>query len=638
MRIKFSISAPTTEARVIPVAPAAGKLDLLCDSKGRPVWPIADEEARELLAGSAALFGGLLEEVDGRAAASSSGSEEIVIGIGDVAHETALYAHLTHRQARMVKSSAELADHESVSIVVYCGPRLDRDIVQWLSLSPPQRMATGIIWGRTPQELACQVALSACAASLNGPLETPQYHVQCSSDTATPENLHVGPQLRRGLEAGAGVLSIAGHSDGLFQWLQGGTALCTRAAWPLGAEDTMLPQCTETNFCHRLDRSMDSVLAEERLIPPEAIAARVMVHVGCHSAFVGSPSVDAVWGMLPRLVANPRIGALLATPSLSVAIHEVINRELVRFLIAGASVGDAVGMLEENTTMQECNYRFLLFGDPRVQGGSSAGREMHMRDAGSVQMPGSGVGAVGSSDLPALREMAELEIFRLLAFVDAAKGPAAVASSQNLMSCITDFEARNIGPDDLDRTTALQSAALNRLAYTKVRLFEVWGSRSRVQRGSSKIQCPICGWRGVSRHIVLPSGAERELYDCPGCSDVWDRPHPDPPVRIEMKFPELLLTSDRADSVCSAAWYVVRLQPEETEMRPWPVDENGDLEERLVVDLKSLASGPLKVYGVLVSDLAIQAIGARARGAALRAPTGRHSRDGVEMRDTGPRF
>ena len=612
MSMKFRINVPTAEARTLPVASAVSNLDLLCDSEGRPAWPVADEETRELLTESASLFGGLLKEVDGRAAASSPDNGEIVTGVGDVADGATLYAHLTNRRVRMIKSPAELSDRKSVSIVVFCGPRLDRDIVQWLALSPPQHAATGIIWGRTPQALIRQVAWRACAASLNGPLDTAQYRVQCSSDTATPENLHVGRQLRKGLGAGAGVLTIEGHSDGLFQWLQGGTALCTRAAWPLDAKDTMLPQCVETNFCYRLDRSMDSVLAEERLIPPEAIAARIMVHIGCHSAFVGSPSVDAIWGMLPRLVANPRIGALLTTPSLSISIREVIYRELAQFLVAGVPVGDAMRLLEENPTMQELGYRLLLFGDPRVQGGHMAARELRVRDGDSLQISSSSAKAVGSPVLQ--REMMELELFRLLALVDTAKGPDADASSQELMSCIADFEARDIGPDDLERTKALQRAALNRLAYTKVRLNEAWAPRSHVHQSNSIIQCPNCAWRGASRRIVLPSGAEREFYDCPGCSDVWDRPHPNPPVRLEIKFPEFLLTGDRGDSILSAGWYVVRLQSEETEMRPWPVDENGDLEERLVVDLESLASGPLKVYGVLISDLSIQAIGARARG------------------------
>ena len=166
----FSVTLrrPKPMATTLPFAPAAGNT-LLVGANGEPIWPAPSEDAHASLGAVASLFGGTLENKRSRSArAPEEGSE--VTGIGNVAAQTKLFAHLTRRRWNVVQSVGELSDSALPEVVLMATPRIDPALIELLMFAPVDQSAPGILWGRTSRELDRQVLTRSAAAALSGPV------------------------------------------------------------------------------------------------------------------------------------------------------------------------------------------------------------------------------------------------------------------------------------------------------------------------------------------------------------------------------------------------------------------------------------------------------------------------------------
>lgn len=608
-RLKFAVVGGTAPARTqIPIAPAA-QGDLLSDASGAPIWPISGPEDANTLQPTLDLFGGTAVAV---VASPSDGERPVqqglVVGLGETHREARLYGHLTGRDVKVVDHLGEV-DVESTDVILVEGTRLSRSLVQALSLASYGDSAPGIIWGRSNDELYGQVLSKSAGAVLNGPLQTQRIDV-VDGRALDGGGRDLPLDIQDAVGRGAGILTIIAHSDGIGQRI-GGTALCSRAS-PSGEGDPARgPECVETGFCFRMSRPVEQVLGGGLVIAPEALAARALVDVGCHLAFVGNGAVDSTWSLLPRLVANPRIGVLLANAEISQVIPGVMRQELARVLEAGLAVGRAIVKFEGNPSIREVGYRILLFGDPMTKATPPAGPTLVQEVADDSHDPPDRRAPIklASPDASSVPEIMKL-IARSIRPETRENGQV---TARALMEAIQNCEAGQDDEPNRDLKEALRLATLRHLATTKVRLYEAWGGVSRIEQSAVAEQCLRCGWRARPRTITLPSGSKRLFFVCPSCSDVMDVPKDIETIDLDMAPPKVKINGTISSERCSAAVFIVRNSPKDTVMIPWPGDGSGRLAGEVDVSDVRPRSGPGRIYALFIEALEIHSFSIPAR-------------------------
>lgn len=616
-RLRLAVNRPTVAPQrlKLPVARGSGGTYLLVDRDGSPVWPVSTPREEQVLERVVGLFGGTSETVAARAlAAPAENTGGLVVGIGDLQEEASLYAHLTDRRAEVRKLDGELSPDALPDVLLCCGPRLSRGLVQVLQLAPPRDAAVGIIWGKTREELRLQILARACGAYLNGPTQVPELVI---SEAGLENGAEGGKSidfLRDRMGEGAGLLRLQGHSDGMFQWIGHGAALCSRGSEPEAGDPQAAPQCLATGFCHRLNEALETVSQNGRLIPPAAISARVVVHLSCHSAYLGSSALDQAWGLLPGLATTPYIGALVTTPALAFTNDTILENELTQFLRNGVAVGEAIAKLQENPTIKEIGYSPLLFGDPRVKGQPSSSTGLIHRDSVTRQR-GPNLSPALQLATPDNQWSSDIELIRALSRVVPPTNPAAADTSEKVRQQLMEYEHAEEN-ETKAKEAELQSSVLRHMAGTKVRLWEGWQGIAHIEQLDDLEQCPTCSWTGRPLFITLPSGGERELFDCPSCGEVFDQPVEDARLGMRAESHSFYLGDEVDRTRSAAAAYVVKLEPGETQTLDWPLDDQRLLQPQMTVDLKALQRGPVKIVAVLMHGLTLytQSLGARGLG------------------------
>jgi hypothetical protein len=365
-----------------------------------------------------------------------------------------------------------------------------------------------------------------------------------------------------------------------------------------------------------LDDPLEKVLEEGRLIPPEAISARVVVHLSCHSAFLGCEPIDPAWGMLPGLAINLYIGALVTTPDLTFHRGGNAEKELAQYLKGGATVRDALVKFLENPTIRELGYRPLIFGDPLVRGGSSASPLVMRRDSASVQiLPARSAPAAKALTGP---HASDIELIRGLTGPLAVKDQASADTSARMMEQLSEYEDAE-GDEVVVKEAELQASVLRHLTTAKPRLWHGWIEIAHVEQLDDLECCPNCSWTGRPRFITFPSGGEREFFSCVSCSEVFDRPVEEPGLEVSTQPPIFILQDgvDRTKSM--AAVYVYRTAPQEVQTIKWPLEDQQCLQRQMMLDLASVEPGPVFIYVLLMKGLSLHARTFRVQGLASEA-------------------
>ena len=411
--------------------------------------------------------------------------------------------------------------------------------------------------------------------------------------------------LRKALSNDLGVLVLHSHSYGICQDVGLEAALCGRMEAD-EADPERAPECVYSSTCFVLGRKVDEAAKSAALIPPGLISARILVDTGCHSAFLGSRAVDPSWSALRGLVLNPTVGALVASPDLSMNAISRIHEELFRALTAGESVGTAIVRYEEDPFLAKVGQRLVLFGDPDVCGGDGAGLTVVKRneEASSFRFSPSHDDLPTLAAPPATRDLA---LLRSVAFVikketrDRGK-----ETSAEVCGLIAEME----GAKDAEAAIAgalgreLRTSVLRHLLTTKVRLHDAWQLGWQQERSSDVAQCPHCGWRVRPRTAVDLNGRKRESLSCSYCNDVWDVPVP-PEVNLSLRGTQATVEGDVSSGTWAAALYVVHTEPQHNAMAYWPATDDGRPIPTYALPSDMRPSRPARLYAVCLVGLAI---------------------------------
>jgi hypothetical protein len=341
--------------------------------EGRAVWPVRSSDDRAALCRVVELFGGVLEEVS-MPGEGGAGGEETVRAWGGAVEAGQLYAHLTGRHFEPVAGLPEALVEPPPAVMVLEYDALCPELLNWAS--DPERPVTGLVCASSREDLRRQVLVRAAAAQLCEPVKLRRAEVMTYPSPYVPFPVErggverLGPevpphQIAAALGAGAGVLQLSHHSDGLDGSLGEGLTLCPMDRPPATADPGRPPRCWVTGKCIRQQRPVEEARAEGRLLPPEAIAARVLVWDACRALMLPHGQLDARWALAERLLSSGNIGAVIM-PWEAIIANPAVER-LCADLAEGTPAGEALPRFLRAPLSRRLGHRMCLFGDPRLR-------------------------------------------------------------------------------------------------------------------------------------------------------------------------------------------------------------------------------------------------------------------------------
>jgi hypothetical protein len=345
--------------------------DLLVTETGEPVWPAGTDSDRLALATVAETFGASVQEVRGQEG-DSVRSADLVVGLGETVEEEArLYAHLTQRGFREAGSISELAACGPAAVIVTTGAFLHEELFGLLWSYDPHLPTPGIICGGFSDGLRRQVLVRAAASRLSGEMTTRRVDLLLTGSVGDVAGTHevlgrdAGPQrVRDALGRNVGVLTLLAHSDGIDAYLGEGLTLCPMDRMLLQTDPSRRPRCVTTGYCHRQEGPIEEWLDGE-LLAPETIAARILLFETCWGVMPPDGAVDPSWGLLPRFLDSPRLGAIVANAGVAL-VSPALVRPLAEAIESGTPVGSALSDFARSPEVRTLARRFVLFGDPAV--------------------------------------------------------------------------------------------------------------------------------------------------------------------------------------------------------------------------------------------------------------------------------
>jgi len=582
--------------------------DTLVSDEGFPVWPVRSRGDLAALKRVAATFGAVVSPTRGRAAEDgmrSDGVEEVAsLGNGTQA-PARLYAHLTGRSHRATTPEGVLRGHPP-AVVVTPLQLLTDAFLEGASGGAADARVIGIVsLPKAAARARRQVLVRSAAAALRGPLERrevlffPRVEIQ---ELVDDERWILGAKTPRDrildtFRGGAGVLAVSAHSDGIDVDLGSELMLC-----PFGGRDDFsveadrAPRCRIEGHCHRLDQPVSAAWDTGRLATTDCIAARVLVLYTCQGLLHRDGVVHPDWGIVPRLLENAAIGAVVTSWSFIFATPPAVA-SLSGLVSSGLPLGEALSEYNRSSAAFDLGHSLCLFGDPGLRlppkeatASRSAGP---VREA--VRVPPTTARSASTGEYTLLRACFPPRL-------DDLPAPDAALASRALETIRLYEDAcwRDAPTNEEEMGWAFVDYAVGGGAQTLGIAESVRFARSL--RGYKRPgTCFACGRRRRSVLVTLrlPGTKPRRMDTCPRCGITSDAPTH---LRIELKVERRLvqLTGPRPQKPWAAGLYVKSWHKAESFGLRWPADEDGRPVDELALR-RSLPSGQLRLYFYLVA-------------------------------------
>lgn len=564
---------------------------------GAPVFAVADDDELAALSALAATFGAEVVHDAGRVVAEDPGAE-LVLAVGDDATAAArLYARLTGRRVTCVRA---LDDDAGVRPAVVIGaPEVFHPRALASLYEPREGAAPGILWGRGEVELMRRVKLAAAAAVLRVPATSEVTFVNPDAPMAMRRegtrtmsgSLAPKPVLRELFTSNRGALAIATHSDGVDGGL-GGHILCPMDRPRGDADPGRAPRCATTGECHRLRKPVAEVVGSDDVVHPDDLAMPILVWGACFGVMAPDGPVDPAWGLLDRLLANPRIGAIVTAWEASFVLPPLVL-SLVAALEAGASIGEAVGELNRSPAATARRFRLCVVGDPRL-----SLRAVTPMPAFAAPKPR----AQDSRD----DDLEQLAFLRYLLTITkpSEKVPAALVEGwQRSRNAVADAEVAWLQGRGHAAESALHDAVIGDLAQRGPLTYHGWIRSAHVDAEDDAPICPACRhpdhrvtrYRASFRAGAVPS---RRVSFCPSCSVIEDAPI-DNDLALGQRDGAFELSGTRPRERWHALLVIVEQGQVARTLHEWPADAEGRPAARFAPNV-ALPQGPFDAVLVLM--------------------------------------
>jgi hypothetical protein len=492
---------------------------------------------------------------------------------------------------------------EFASVIVTTAGHFTYELLERVYSRRVGQPVTGIVVAQNEASLHRQVILRSAAARLCGPLRHSRIDIMPPLSAKRERGVkvlgnHAGAsEVRKAFEAGAGLLNIVTHSDGVDAYF-GDVTLCSVGAMTLDGVDGV-PRCVARGVCHRHHVTIKQALDANYLMRPIEAAARLIVFHTCRGALAAEALVNPAWGLITGFLDNPRIGAVATTWEMNLLDREDPGRA-ARPLQRGTVVGQALGEFLDLPAVRARNVRMCLFGDPRLRlpANSAAPRKNERRrwEVGAhlfLQQFLKLQKAQAAADLQPLVLKAGRALSRYL------KG----RKSGEQTSAEAGRELRE----------ALMDVICDKGCATD------WQRFAKLERTfSPPFGCPQCGARTQTwiMRIVAQANSRRRVVNCPRCGTIDESPaeYPDLAVWLDQKV--LHLRGSLPDGEWSARLLIdPGTEKGESPARrwmAWPAEKDGTPARSIEIG-DALEGWPMNLTLVLIHGLCIIAITCNAR-------------------------
>jgi hypothetical protein len=368
--------------------------------------------------------------------------------------------------------------------------------------------------------------------------------------------------LRAALTAPTDVLTISTHSNGYDLLLGDHFALCTALNDDADRDLASAPSCRMSGACHRLKLPMAEVLASGRLIPPEALEARILLLFTCLGMVPTGSAVDPGWNYGGALLGNPSLAAMVTSWTLFMPTFETIER-LLRAVYSGRSLGEAVAAYNATPGAS----RLAVLGDPDVTTSPLAPEEVaNVRYVWPKRRPGGDGG----------RFLAAM-LYRAAMHEEKERVELAIEASEK-MRLFEHLGLIGLSPSDeseIGRVT--RDAVITYLAACGNLIFEHWIPFAEAQKLTHQ-PCGQCDteaelFRFTLRDDGLP---ERVLALCPRCGIRADRPA-DSALSLSIANGAARLHGARPRRDWRAVLHLGCQDRRLSTTHPWPADPDGTM-------------------------------------------------------------
>jgi hypothetical protein len=617
------LSSAAHATGVLPVDTSA-TADHLVGPSGEPVWPAACREDLEALTCLADVFSAPIHHVQGRVGSSERSTDDVVVALGDGVESAAeLYAHLTQRAVRYARDLESLRDVRARGVVVTTPEWIDERLLDELYGDVRQESAPGVIWADHPRGLRQQVLRRSAACVFTGPrqqawidfspIQGARWDVDPARELLTLADSPA--RVREGLAAGAGVLHICTHSDGIDADFGSDLVLCPFDAYSAAFDDRRSPRCWATRFCHRRAQPVAVARSSGALLSPSALRARILVWNVCLGLLHPRGIVGTEWGMTARLIDESILGAVI-TPLGIVLTNPGVAQALCRDLIGGVPAGAAVARFNRSAAARRIGLRMCLIGEPRLRLQTTPPPAPPRRPRIAVR---SSFGTAGEADGSGFLRLffdhiLSYEVDPLASLATAAR--KAIGEYDQAVAALGDAEAeKGAGP-------RLRDAALRFLLSPQYSSDDgSWLPLARaIQTEARPRHCPFCRRRAVSilTALGITGASPRRLLVCARCGLVEDAP-----IRSTASFTIdgsiVTLAADRSPQ--SAAGLALRSKHHpDTRGWDWPRRPDGGLAERFEIP-GPWPIGPMDIYLYHLHGASLAVLSTEARGPAAVPPT-----------------
>jgi hypothetical protein len=312
--------------------------------------------------------------------------------------------------------------------------------------------------------------------------------------------------VRDALGAGAGLLRVVTHSDGIDAYLADGLTLCPLPA--ARGDRLRSPRCVDTGWCHRAGTTVSAARAGDRLLPASAIAARLLIWHVCYGVMPATGPLarvlDRNWGLLPQLVANPRVGALLTTWGIEAVGTPA---RLLAALSAGLPLGVALAEQRRHDAATGAGTPLLLIGDPDLRVPVERSPPLDPGSGSRWARPRAVSG--GGRPLEFLNAAIRRQVLR---------DPRARATGGEALAALAAWQRDDVAADSARAAVVRHLVANNRMFFLD------WGAMARAAGRLPRDTCGACGRRRWAQRFLAPGGVVRRFATCPGCGVVEDAP------------------------------------------------------------------------------------------------------------------
>jgi hypothetical protein len=549
---------------------------------GQPVWPVRNGQERLALEHMVTSLGGRVEFTNSASKQTLTGPE-LVVGLGSGAFEDArLYAHLTGRQCLCVETRDELGSLQNPSVVVTTVEHVNEQLFDLLYDRGSMDVAPGVIFSFDDSGLRCQV-LARAATLRCAPRELEwrridlypllEFGYTASSDFTALGAKATREDFREAMSAGAGVLTLSTHSDGIDAQLLPNLVLCPMDRVPDTWDRQIGPSCLLTGVCHRRDRPVSQALEEGSLLSPADVVADVFVHCVCWGLYPAPGVQSPVWSLARRVLESFKVGALITTWEI-VGQSVITTANLFHNIACGMPLGHALALHLSSEEAIKRGHRLCLVGDPA----------MRLSECELADPLQDVIEASIEPESPSEEHLAGLALLRLMVMQarrvqkdgrsdTSQEALAAAANYEEALLTGAPLEGGDGSPGPLLRLSMVEYFSNRHTDASKYWIPYAGDVRALSEKGT----CPACGRRTVSRvyRMRIPDAPPRRHTHCPTCGPIEDVPiHRHLTIAVESRG-VILLGGDLPDS----DWYAqVVLETQVAELQKkweWPADSDG---------------------------------------------------------------